>query len=34
MLSGVTLVEYFKGLGVEVHSNTAVKDYDCETVLL
>ena len=32
--SGATVVEYLEKLGVEVHSNTAVKDYDGETVLL
>src|SRR5665647_3439867 len=32
--SGTTVVEYLERLGVEVHSNTAVKDYDGETVLL
>jgi len=32
--SGVTVVEYLNRLGVEVQPNTAVKDYDGETVLL
>lgn len=32
--SGTTVVEYLERLGVEVHSNTAVKDYDGETVSL
>jgi NADH dehydrogenase len=32
--SGATVVEYLEKLGVEVHSNTAVKDYDGETVSL
>jgi len=32
--SGTTVVEYLKYLGVEVQTNTAVKDYDGETVSL
>jgi NADH dehydrogenase len=32
--SGKTVVNYLEQLGVEVHSNTAVKDYDGETVSL
>ena len=32
--SGSTVVEYLEKLAVEVHSNTAVKDYDGQTVLL
>lgn len=32
--SGITVFEYLKRLGVEVQTNTAVKDYDGEKVLL
>lgn len=32
--SGNTVVEYLNGLGVEVQTNTAVKDYDGETISL
>ena len=32
--SGTTVAEYLEKLGVEVHPNTAVEDYDGETVSL